>query len=170
MLPNDVPNAHHAHRACLPGAPGEAFIDGLDTMEHQDSIRSLIGYCPQHDALLELLTVREHLELFARIKAVPESDVPAVVAQKMQELNLKPFEHKLAGALSGGNKRKLSVAIAMIGVKAPPIVLLDEVNTPHNTPPACSPCSLLFVAVRSHSELPLVSRPLGWTRSTSASW
>ena len=50
---------------------GEAAIEGLSIRTEQVAIRRHIGYCPQHDALLELLTVREHLELFARIKSVP---------------------------------------------------------------------------------------------------
>jgi len=55
---------------------------------------------------------------------VVESELGAVVGTSLRELDLRPFEHKLAGRLSGGNKRKLSVAITMIG--SPPIVFLDE--------------------------------------------
>ena len=51
---------------------GEAYLNGLDILKHQDQVRRLLGYCPQHDALLERLTVREHLELFGRIKNVAE--------------------------------------------------------------------------------------------------
>ena len=82
---------------------------------------------PQFDALLELLTVREHLELFARIKGVPEARVAGVVAEKVREMDLTIYENKLAGSLSGGNKRKLSVAIAMIG--GPELIFLDEPST-----------------------------------------
>ena len=80
------------------------------------------SYCPQFDALFPLLTVREHLELYARVKGIPEPQVNAVVASSIQTLGLKAFERKRAGTLSGGNKRKLSVAIALIG--SPPIVFL----------------------------------------------
>ena len=82
---------------------------------------------PQHDALLDLLTVREHLELFARIKGVSEHEVPVVVHAQLSAMDLTKFENKKAGTLSGGNKRKLSVAIALIG--SPPIVILDEPTT-----------------------------------------
>ena len=71
--------------------------------------------------------MREHLELYARIKGVPEPEVKACVDVKLAEMDLKPFEHKLAGKLSGGNKRKLGVAISLIG--DPPIVFLDEPST-----------------------------------------
>lgn len=67
------------------------------------------------DALLEYLTAREHLELYARLKCVPEQRVQAMVEERLRTMNLKEFEAAPAGTLSGGNKRKLSVAIAMIG-------------------------------------------------------
>uniref|UniRef100_K3WP40 ABC transporter domain-containing protein n=1 Tax=Globisporangium ultimum (strain ATCC 200006 / CBS 805.95 / DAOM BR144) TaxID=431595 RepID=K3WP40_GLOUD len=69
----------------------------------------------------------EHLELFARIKGVSSAELNDVVAGKIEQMNVSSFEHKLAGSLSGGNKRKLSVAIAMIG--NPQIVFLDEPST-----------------------------------------
>jgi len=50
-----------------------------------------------------------------------------LVQKKLQEMDLKKFENVMAGTLSGGNKRKLSVAIAMLG--NPPIVFLDEPST-----------------------------------------
>ena len=106
---------------------GRAFIDGLDIETEQLAVRRLIGYCPQHDALLDLLTVREHLHLYARIKGVASGTIDSVVNLKMQQMDLMDFADKQAGTLSGGNKRKLSVAIAMIG--RPRVVFLDEVGT-----------------------------------------
>ncbi|KAF0712753.1 hypothetical protein As57867_004679, partial [Aphanomyces stellatus] len=106
---------------------GSATLGGFDIMSQQLEVRRLIGYCPQFDALIDLLTVREHLELFAAIKGVPTEHINQTVVDKMEQMNLNDFEHKLAGTLSGGNKRKLSVAIAMIG--SPPIIFLDEPST-----------------------------------------
>ncbi|OQR82082.1 ATP-binding Cassette (ABC) Superfamily, partial [Achlya hypogyna] len=106
---------------------GTATLGGFDILSQQLEVRRLMGYCPQFDALMDLLTVREHLELFAAIKGVPSARIDDTVAEKMAQMNLNDFEHKLAGTLSGGNKRKLSVAIAMIG--APPIIFLDEPST-----------------------------------------
>lgn len=111
----------------FPPTSGSAFIDGFDISLDQSKIRRKIGYCPQFDALLELLTVREHLELFARIKGIPKDSMEAVVQGKLEQLDLTNFENKAAGSLSGGNKRKLSVAIALIG--EPSIVFLDEPST-----------------------------------------
>ena len=106
---------------------GQATLGGFDIMTQQPEVRRLLGYCPQFDALLDLLTVREHLELFARIKGVPSHVLGTVVKTKLRELQLEEFEDKYAGSLSGGNKRKLSVAIAMIG--DPPLMFLDEPST-----------------------------------------
>ncbi|KAJ8535329.1 hypothetical protein ON010_g13409 [Phytophthora cinnamomi] len=106
---------------------GTATLNGFDILTQQIEVRRQIGYCPQFDALFERMTVREHLELFAAIKGVSRADMNAVVTEKIQQLNLADFEHKLAGSLSGGNKRKLSVAIALIG--SPPIIFLDEPST-----------------------------------------
>ncbi|RLN57229.1 hypothetical protein BBJ28_00025928, partial [Nothophytophthora sp. Chile5] len=106
---------------------GSGTLGGFDILGEQLEVRRLIGYCPQFDALFELLSVREHLELFARIKGVGRVELNGVVKTLMHQMNLDSFEHKLAGTLSGGNKRKLSVAIALIG--SPPIVFLDEPST-----------------------------------------
>ncbi|TMW68212.1 hypothetical protein Poli38472_007884 [Pythium oligandrum] len=94
---------------------GVGKLGGFDILSQQLEVRRLIGYCPQFDALFELLSVREHLELFAQIKGVSRRDLDKVVKELMHQMNLDDFEHKLAGTLSGGNKRKMSVAIAMIG-------------------------------------------------------
>ncbi|RHY26670.1 hypothetical protein DYB32_007410 [Aphanomyces invadans] len=106
---------------------GSATLGGFDMLSQQLDVRRLIGYCPQFDALIDLLTVREHLELFACIKGIPSNLMHDTVVGLMDQMNLNDFEHKLAGTLSGGNKRKLSVAIAMIG--SPPIIFLDEPST-----------------------------------------
>jgi ATP-binding cassette subfamily A (ABC1) protein 3 len=61
---------------CLTGdeypTKGTAFVGGYDIMSQAAEVRQLIGYCPQFDALLDLLTVREHLEMYASIKGVPK--------------------------------------------------------------------------------------------------
>ncbi|KAK0597531.1 hypothetical protein LWI29_026223 [Acer saccharum] len=106
---------------------GTAFVFGKDICSNPKAARRLIGYCPQFDALLEYLTVQEHLELYARIKGVAEYMLNEVVMEKLAEFDLLKHATKPSFTLSGGNKRKLSVAIAMIG--DPPIVILDEPST-----------------------------------------
>jgi ATP-binding cassette subfamily A (ABC1) protein 3 len=111
----------------FPPTGGNAYVDGFSISVDQSKIRRKIGYCPQFDALLELLTVREHLELYGRIKGFQGDLLGEIVTKKLHQLDLKDFEHKTAGSLSGGNKRKLSVAVATVG--DPPIVFLDEPST-----------------------------------------
>jgi ABC-type multidrug transport system ATPase subunit len=77
----------------------------------------------QFDALFELLSGREHLQLYARIKGISEVDIDRLVEGKIAEMGLTEYADRAAGTYSGGNKRKLSVAIAMIG--DPSIVFLD---------------------------------------------
>jgi ATP-binding cassette subfamily A (ABC1) protein 3 len=103
---------------------GITKIAGYDLSKDMNKVRYLIGYCPQFDALLENLTSREHLELYAAIKGIPYNLREKMIQDLLHQLNLKQFENVLAGTYSGGNKRKLSVAIALLG--NPPIILLDE--------------------------------------------
>lgn len=86
--------------------------------------RMLIGYCPQANPILDLLTAREHLKLFATIKGIPEHHHKDLINMTIKEMNLDKYADIPAGTYSGGNKRKLVVAIAMIG--NPPVVFLDE--------------------------------------------
>ncbi|XP_050384664.1 ABC transporter A family member 1 isoform X2 [Argentina anserina] len=106
---------------------GSAYIFGKDICSKPKAARQYIGFCPQFDALLEYLTVQEHLELYATIKGVPDFKINEVVMEKLMEFDLLKHASKPSFSLSGGNKRKLSVAIAMIG--DPPIVILDEPST-----------------------------------------
>ena len=103
---------------------GKVHVGGVNVANNMAEARYKIGYCPQFDALSELLTGREHLELYARIKGIPKKFIPDFVEQKLREMELKQYEFIRAGTYSGGNKRKLSVAMACIG--NPPVVFLDE--------------------------------------------
>jgi len=108
----------------LDPSAGSVHVKGRDVQKELDSVRSLIGYCPQFNALLDLLTVREHLELFGQVKGMSGPVLEAEVMDKLRTFDLKRFEHSRAAQLSGGNMRKLSCALAMVG--EPPIVFLDE--------------------------------------------
>ena len=106
---------------------GTAILCGMDMLEEPVKVRRLLGMCPQTHALLDLLTVREHLELFGRIKGVPKEDLEDVILYRMEDMGIMQYADKKAYSLSGGNKRKLSVAQALIG--NPPLVLMDEPST-----------------------------------------
>jgi ATP-binding cassette subfamily A (ABC1) protein 3 len=103
---------------------GDISINGHDIIKGFNQVRKLIGYCPQHDAIFELMTVEQHLEYYARLKGVIKDKRKILVEDAIQKMNLEEHRKKAAGSLSGGNKRKLSVAIAVLG--NPPIILLDE--------------------------------------------
>jgi ATP-binding cassette subfamily A (ABC1) protein 3 len=103
---------------------GQITINGFDAYKDFNQARRLIGYCPQYDAIFELVTVYEHLEYYARIKGIPVQFREKLIEKAIEDLNLTEHRNKPAGTLSGGNKRKLSVAMAIIG--NPPIILLDE--------------------------------------------
>ncbi|KAF9437391.1 hypothetical protein BGZ76_000926 [Entomortierella beljakovae] len=97
----------------------------LDT-EIKDVYRN-IGVCPQHDILWDDLTVGEHLYFYARLKGVAAPDEKSAVHSSLQAVSLVPFENRLTKGLSGGEKRRLSIAIALVG--NPGIVFLDEPTT-----------------------------------------
>ncbi|GAB0192959.1 retinal-specific phospholipid-transporting ATPase ABCA4 [Grus japonensis] len=106
---------------------GDAVVAGNSILTHISNVRQNMGYCPQFDAIDDLLTGREHLYLYARLRGVPAEEIKRVAEWAIQKLGLPMYADHLAGTYSGGNKRKLSTAIALIG--CPPLVLLDEPTT-----------------------------------------
>ena len=106
---------------------GSIYVNGKNTIGHFNELNELFGYCPQFDAIFEHLTVFENLEFYARIKGIKKEYTKLLVNATIQEMSLGEFKNKISGKLSGGNKRKLSVAISMIS--NPPIILLDEPST-----------------------------------------
>ena len=103
---------------------GEATVNGYSILSELDSVRQNLGYCPQFDALDPLLTGREHLRLYARLRGLDEDSVKREAENGLRRLGLAAYADRCAGTYSGGNKRKLSTAIALIG--NPSIVFLDE--------------------------------------------
>ncbi|XP_034439364.1 phospholipid-transporting ATPase ABCA1 isoform X2 [Hippoglossus hippoglossus] len=106
---------------------GEASLNHYSVLTEMEQVHQLMGYCPQFDAISDLLTGREHLELYARLRGVQEESVPKVAQWGVKKLGLTQYAEREAGGYSGGNKRKLSTAISLIG--APPVIFLDEPTT-----------------------------------------
>uniref|UniRef100_A0A4W6D9K3 P-type phospholipid transporter n=1 Tax=Lates calcarifer TaxID=8187 RepID=A0A4W6D9K3_LATCA len=106
---------------------GEAFLNHYSVLTEMERVHQLMGYCPQFDAISDLLTGREHLELYARLRGVQEDSVAKVAQWGVKKLGLTQYAEREAGGYSGGNKRKLSTAISLIG--APPVIFLDEPTT-----------------------------------------
>lgn len=106
---------------------GDAFIDGYSILTDVKKVQQRIGYCPQFDAVLDHMTGRETLSMYARLRGIPEKYVTACVENVLRSLLLEPHADKLVRSYSGGNKRKLSAGMALIG--GPPVIFLDEPST-----------------------------------------
>ncbi|KAK3986660.1 putative ABC transporter [Cladorrhinum sp. PSN332] len=104
---------------------GDIFLRGanVSSRANADQISSAIGVCPQFDAL-DLMTAKQHLEFYAAVKGIPETERAANIETLMDRVGLTPHAKKQAATLSGGNKRKLSLAIALMG--NPSVLVLDE--------------------------------------------
>ena len=100
---------------------GEIFVEQIPISKRRAAARNSLGVCPQVDAC-DQMTVLEHLRFYARVRGV--QDVEHNVQEGLRAVGLEPFCHRMAAALSGGNKRKLSLAIALMG--NPAVLLLDE--------------------------------------------
>ncbi|XP_041616343.1 phospholipid-transporting ATPase ABCA7 isoform X2 [Vulpes lagopus] len=94
---------------------GEALLAGHSVAREPAAAHRHMGYCPQSDAVFELLTGREHLELFARLRGVPEAQVAQMASWGLAHLGLGQCADRPAGTYSGGNKRKLATAVALVG-------------------------------------------------------
>ena len=110
----------------LAATEGEASIFGVDMFKEMNAVRKFMGVCPQHDVLFELLSVEEHLSIFYDLKGGdPNTKVKkAEIENLLVDFGINDKRNALAFTLSGGNKRKLSVAISLCGNSK--FVLLDE--------------------------------------------
>uniref|UniRef100_A0A7N5JBB3 ATP binding cassette subfamily A member 3 n=1 Tax=Ailuropoda melanoleuca TaxID=9646 RepID=A0A7N5JBB3_AILME len=106
---------------------GDAFVGGYSISSEIGKVRQRIGYCPQFDALLDHMTGRETLVMYARLRGIPERHIGACVENTLRGLLLEPHANKLVRTYSGGNKRKLSTGIALLG--EPSVIFLDEPST-----------------------------------------
>ncbi|NWT20072.1 ABCA9 protein, partial [Vireo altiloquus] len=96
----------------------------LSEMGDREEIRGMIGICPQFDTQFEVLTVKENLRTFAEIKGIRSKEVEREVQNILELLDISNIQDTQAEKLSGGQKRKLSIGIAMLG--NPQVLLLDE--------------------------------------------
>ena len=102
---------------------GKAEIMGHDVAEDSEEVKRLVGVSPQDTSVAENLTVRENLQFMADIYLSKEKAKPAV-EKIIKAFSLEEFINKKAKLLSGGYKRKLSIAMAVIG--EPKVLFLDE--------------------------------------------
>ena len=90
-----------------------------------------MGICPQHNILFPKLTVTEHLDMYADFKGATKAEKKAEIKKLIVDLNLEAKKNALAKSLSGGQKRKLQLGMALIGGSK--LVFLDEPSSGMDT-------------------------------------
>ncbi|XP_050346196.1 ATP-binding cassette sub-family A member 2-like isoform X2 [Nymphalis io] len=103
---------------------GSIWVAGFNMSTQMPQARGHIGLCPQHNVLFDELTVREHLEFFSRLKGYSGKELDKEIDNLIDRLEMQEKRHYLAQGLSGGQKRRLCVGIALSGGAR--VVLLDE--------------------------------------------
>lgn len=108
----------------LPASEGEAWLFGQPIDPKDIDTRRRVGYMSQAFSLYSELSVRQNLELHARLFHIPDAEIPARVAEMSQRFMLTDVEHALPAALPLGIRQRLSLAVAVI--HRPEMLLLDE--------------------------------------------
>eukprot|EP00798_Chlamydomonas_sp_ICE-L_P014424 gene14424-20430_t len=113
----------------LPASAGEALVHGeaISSPGGLERVRAMMGVCPQFDVLWGELNGREHLEIYGCIKGIQRKKCASEADHLLEKVKLTFAASQRTGSYSGGMKRRLSVAIALLG--DPKIVYLDEPTT-----------------------------------------
>lgn len=106
---------------------GAAFVSGYDIRSEMDDVHTKIGVCPQFDIFWADLTVQETLLFYCRLRGIPKAMENEAVRVALKRVALENDLVKKVKELSGGMKRRLSVAVALVG--EPPVLFFDEPST-----------------------------------------
>jgi ABC-2 type transport system ATP-binding protein len=106
---------------------GQAFVAGIDVLKRPGRVRSVIGVVTQHSGSVTQLTGRENLVLQGRIYGIPARDLRRRVAELLDQFGLAEAAGRPARTYSGGMRRRLDVATAL--VHRPAVLFLDEPTT-----------------------------------------
>ena len=106
---------------------GAIEIFGVDAIRESNKAKTLMGITPQEAGVFETLTVREHLELFGKIKGLDKAAAKRQTVEILESLELADQSKKRVGELSGGQRRRILIGLALLG--KPPLLVLDEPTT-----------------------------------------
>lgn len=111
--------------SCLvPPTSGNALLLGNSIISDSAKVKQLINVSPQETAVAEKLSVRENLELIARIYGADRKSAKRKADEMIEKFDMQDIENSRAKTLSGGWQRRLSIAMALIS--EPEILFLDE--------------------------------------------
>jgi ABC-type multidrug transport system ATPase subunit len=106
---------------------GEIRVFGIDVVREPQRAKRQMGITPQEAGTFETLTTRQHLQLFARLKGLSRKEAAAATIEIGEVLGLTDHFSKPVGSLSGGQRRRILIGLALIG--RPPLLVLDEPTT-----------------------------------------
>lgn len=107
---------------------GQVLVNGLDLQKNRKEIRTMLGYLPQDFRFFAKLRTYEFLDYIARLSGMNQASVRKDAVEKMlEEVGLFEARNRFANNLSGGMKRRLGIAQALIG--DPQIIIVDEPTT-----------------------------------------
>lgn len=106
---------------------GSVTVGGIDALRHSQKARALIGLAPQDLGVYPIVTARQNLQLFGELAGITGKHLRARIDEVAHALRIEELLDRLAGELSGGQKRRLHTAIALL--HRPPLLLLDEATT-----------------------------------------
>ncbi|MDQ3907975.1 MAG: ABC transporter ATP-binding protein [Acidobacteriota bacterium] len=106
---------------------GAVEVFGVDAVADPERAKLVMGVTPQEAGVFERLTVREHFESFARLKGLSRGEARASARAAVEELGLAGETNRRVGALSGGQRRRILIGLALLG--SPPLLVLDEPTT-----------------------------------------
>ena len=106
---------------------GDISVFGIDVIREPQRAKRMMGITPQEAGTFETLTTQQHLQLFARLKGLSRKQAIAATVEIGNVLGLTEHFAKPVGALSGGQRRRILIGLALIG--RPPLLVLDEPTT-----------------------------------------